>query len=325
LIKTIVFGGGITINDFPTNSATVIGHANAAGAEAVGASFYLDTPAFGTAPPVLESFSSAGGITTLFDSNGDPLAVPEVRLKPEIVAVDGVNTTFFFNDSHGNDGVPDFFGTSAAAPHAAAVAALLLQFDPSLAPDDVYSALEATALDMGSPGVDFDSGYGLIQADAAQASLDDDGDGLPDNLELSVGTDPLLADTDGDGLTDLQELAWDGDATSYNPALDLNPLSVDTDADGFKDGMEVAAEHDPLNGADSPLWGDIDDNGIVDAADVLQATRAVIGFTSLTDAEKARGNVAPLVAGQPQSTFDDEFGLPDLLLISRKALGTVAF
>jgi len=61
--------------------------------------------------------------------------------------------------------------------------------------------------------------------------------------------------------------------------------------------------------------------GIVDAADVLQATRAVIGFTSLTDAEKARGNVVPLVAGQPQSTFDDEFGLPDPAVNKQKGIG----
>jgi hypothetical protein len=40
---------------------------------------------------------------------------------------------------------------------------------------------------------------------------------------------------------------------------------------------------------------------------------------------KARGNVAPLVNGQPQSTFDDDFGPADLLLIGRKALGQVSF
>jgi hypothetical protein len=325
LLKTVVFGSGVVINDFPTNSASSFGHANAAGAEAVGASFFLNTPEFGTAPPVLESFSSAGGTPILFDTNGDPLSAPEVRVKPEIVAADGVNTTFFFSDSHGGDGVPDFFGTSAAAPHAAAVAALLLEFDAALLPDGVYAALESSALDMGVAGVDFDSGHGLLQADAALATLDDDGDGLPDSLELAIGTDPMNPDSDGDGLTDLEELAWDGDASGYNPVLDLNPLAVDTDNDGFPDGMEVTAEHDPLDPADSPVWGDINDSGSVDTVDVLLGYRAVQGLITLTDAQKALGNVAPLVGGQPQSFFDDDFNVADLLLIQQKALGIRTF
>lgn len=325
LVKTLLFGSGISINDFPTHSATLTGHANAAGAAAVGASFYLETPEYGTAPPALEPFSSSGGTPILFDTSGSPLAAPELRAKPDMVAIDGVNTTFFFSDSHGADGIPDFFGTSAAAPHAAAVAALLKQFDSGLAPADVYAALRSTALDMLAPGIDFDSGAGLIQADAALASLDGDGDGLPTSLELAIGTDPLLADSDGDGLSDYQEVAWDGDASGYVPGLDLNPLATDTDADGFGDGVEVAAEHDPLDGADAPVWGDINDDGTVDTRDVLRASRAVLGMTTLTAAEQARGNVAPLIGGQPQSQPDDPFTLADLLLIQGKALGAVSF
>ena len=147
--------------------------------------------------------------------------------------------------------------------------ALLREFDPGLDPEGVYAALEETALDMQAPGADFDSGYGLIQADAALASLDDDGDGLPDHLELAIGTDPLLVDTDGDGLSDFEEVAWDGNASAYSPGLDLDPLAVDTDLDGFGDGMEVAAEHNPLDGTDSPVWGDINDDGSVNIADPI--------------------------------------------------------
>lgn len=53
-------------------------------------------------------------------------------------------------------------GTSAAAPHAAAVAAIVLQNDPSLTPPEIYAILESSADDMGSLGFDFASGYGLI-------------------------------------------------------------------------------------------------------------------------------------------------------------------
>jgi hypothetical protein len=171
LMKYILFGNG-TINEYDTASGTVFGHGNAAGAEAVGAAFYQQTPEFGQNPPLLEPFSSAGRTPILFDRAGNRLTSPEIRLKPEIVAPHGTNTTFLFTgfDIEG-DGFPNFFGTSAAAPHAAAVAALMLDAAPGTSPAEIYDILERTALDMGDPGFDFDSGFGLIQADRAVASV----------------------------------------------------------------------------------------------------------------------------------------------------------
>ncbi len=144
------------------------GHANAAGAVATGAASVAQTPAFGVNPPVLESFSSAGPTRILFDTDGARLATPIIRQKPEIVAPDGGNTTFFSSaTSVDADFFPNFFGTSAAAPHAAGVAALLLEQRRTLAPFSIYSVLQGTAINMGPAGFDFDSGFGLIQADAA--------------------------------------------------------------------------------------------------------------------------------------------------------------
>jgi Subtilase family len=170
-IKYVRFGGGdVTIDEFDTRSSTLYGHANAAGAAAVGAAFYGVTPAFGVSPPLLEPFSSAGPTPILFDTAGNRLALPRIRLKPEIVAPDGTNTTFFGGDAE-PDGFPNFFGTSAAAPHAAAVAALMLQAVPTTTPATAYLLLEGSAVDMGALGIDFDSGFGLIQADRALATL----------------------------------------------------------------------------------------------------------------------------------------------------------
>jgi len=170
LIKYVYFGSAL-INEFDTQSSTIFGHANAVGAEAVGAARYSNTPAFSVSPPVLESFSSAGGTPILFDLAGNRLATPDLRSqKPEIVAPDGVDTTFFGSDTDGT-GFPNFFGTSAAAPHAAGVAALLLQAKPSLMPTQVYQRLENTAIDMGAVAFDNDSGFGLIQTDAALEAL----------------------------------------------------------------------------------------------------------------------------------------------------------
>lgn len=167
-LKLVVFGSNnVSVNEFLTNSSTIVGHANAAGATAVGAAFYGDTPEFGQAPPLLEPYSSAGGTPILFDTSGDPLGFPVVREKPDITAVDGVSNTFFGSPDVNGDGFPDFFGTSAAAPHAAAVAALVLEANPALSPANVNALLRTTAIDMDAGGFDFESGYGLIQADAA--------------------------------------------------------------------------------------------------------------------------------------------------------------
>src|SRR5678815_523026 len=146
-----------------SNSGTIYGHTNAAAAEAVGAAVYFNTPAFGVSPPALDSFSSSGGTPILFDTAGNRLNNAEIGSKPEIVAPDGGDTTFFGTDTDSN-GFPNFFGTSAAAPHAAGVAALLLQSKPGSTPIQIYAALENTAIDMGGSGFDYDSGFGLIQA-----------------------------------------------------------------------------------------------------------------------------------------------------------------
>ena len=170
LMKYINFGSA-TPNEYDTNSSTLFGHANAQGAEAVGAAAYFNTPEFGQNPPLLNDFSSSGGTPILFDTAGNRLASPEIREKPEIVATDGTNTTFLGQDiPQDADSFPNFFGTPAAAAHAAAVAALMLEAAPGARPNTIYSILENTAIDMRTPGFDFDSGYGLIQADRAVAA-----------------------------------------------------------------------------------------------------------------------------------------------------------
>jgi hypothetical protein len=173
LMKYVHFGHA-AIEEYATDSGTIYGHANAAGAEAVGAAFYGDTPEFGVSPALLEYYSSAGGTPILFDSAGNRLSASELREKPQIVAPDGGNTTFFYADSSADeDDWPNFFGTSAAAPHAAGVAALMRQAVPAAPPEVIYSSIETTALDMGSAGFDFESGHGLVQADAAVAAVSD--------------------------------------------------------------------------------------------------------------------------------------------------------
>jgi PKD repeat protein len=145
--------------EWQTNSGTIVGHAAAAAAIAVAAVRYDN-------PRAAESFTSRGMPTFLFATDGTALGTPEVRQKPNLAAIDGVNTSSFgtsANDYEG-DGFPNFFGTSAAAPHAAAVAALLRQSEPGLTPAQVYARLTSTARLIGTTTADPLTGAGLVDA-----------------------------------------------------------------------------------------------------------------------------------------------------------------
>ncbi|WP_127504269.1 S8 family serine peptidase [Actinoplanes solisilvae] len=67
----------------------------------------------------------------------------------------------------GKTGYASMNGTSMATPHVAAVAALLKAYQTALTPDQVQSALERSAVDLGAKGRDNDFGYGRIDAVAA--------------------------------------------------------------------------------------------------------------------------------------------------------------
>jgi hypothetical protein len=98
------------------------GHTMAAGASSVAAydpfRSYLPEP-----------YTSPGGrLPIYFDSSGDRFRKPQIRQVPAMASSDRGNTTFFAaDDLRDPDTQPNFGGTSASAPHAAAIAALVLQ------------------------------------------------------------------------------------------------------------------------------------------------------------------------------------------------------
>ena len=108
-------------------------------------------PGVFTAAQLPERFTSDGPRRMFFPA-------PVTRAKPDITAADGVNTSV--------TGFKPFFGTSAAAPHAAAIAGLVLSGNPGASYADLKDAFDATALDLAPAGFDSRTGAGLLRADS---------------------------------------------------------------------------------------------------------------------------------------------------------------
>jgi serine/threonine protein kinase len=122
---------------------------------------------------------------------------------------------------------------------------------------------ELALLAAGTLTREFEEGQAANRATAdaatAEALGDDDGDGLSNSRELTLGTQPDNADTDGDGLNDGQEVnqygtnpnQQDSDGDTLSDGAEVNeygtsPTNPDTDGDGKPDGVEVGEGSDPL-------------------------------------------------------------------------------
>jgi hypothetical protein len=172
-LKTILIegGGSVAPNEYVASAGgdvvgpTVFGHNGTAAAVTAAAVPY-------NASDQIESFSSRGPVTQYFGpvpgtTAAPPLATPLVIAKPDLAATDGGQDTFFGSF----DGLNwRFYGTSAAAPHAAAVAALMMQHAPSATAAQVAAALKSTASPVGAFPASA-AGAGLISAVAAGNAL----------------------------------------------------------------------------------------------------------------------------------------------------------
>lgn len=90
------------------------------------------------------------------------------------------------------------------------------------------------------------------EEEVVKQNVDTDNDGLTDEKEAQLGTDPMDPDTDGDGLQDGEEME----------AYDTDPLDPDTDGDGLTDGQEINAYNT------DPTDNDSDDDGLSDGAEI---------------------------------------------------------
>jgi hypothetical protein len=186
---------------------SIFGHPTARGANAVAA-----YDPFRPAMP--EPFTSVGGdLPILFDSKGNRFAQPDIRRKPEVAATDGGNTTFFVSDAtEDKDNLPNFFGTSAAAPHAAAISALVLQArggPGSVSPARMRAILQGAAFphDLDPSHSESSSGGLTITANGEQG---DERRGNPTLETVGSMTDPRFFRVEYSGPGSIVSLTFDG-------------------------------------------------------------------------------------------------------------------
>lgn len=121
----------------------------------------------------VEEFSSDGPRRVFFSPDGSPITPGDftssgglLLQKPDIAAADGVSTTFSppskFNP---------FLGTSAAAPQAAAIAALLLSCAPRTTAAQIRAVLERTAIPIEGASPNVTAGHGIVMANAAAQAI----------------------------------------------------------------------------------------------------------------------------------------------------------
>lgn len=154
-----------------TTGAT-LGHNAGANTVSMAATFWnsarTGTRAFTGAANPIETFSSDGPRKIFYRPDGTPITPGNLLFatnggqtlqKPDLTAADGVTTrTPLFNP---------FYGTSAAAPHAAGIAALVRSARPDYTVVQTKAAMTATALDNMAAGPDRDGGYGITMANPA--------------------------------------------------------------------------------------------------------------------------------------------------------------
>ena len=163
----------------------------------------------------------------------------------------------------------------------------------------------------------------LVTITITPGDVDTDGDGLPDNYEIEIGTDPNNPDTDADDLNDGEEVLKQA-TDPLNPDTDsdelkdgeevlrqkTNPHVPDTDGDGLSDGKEVI-EHNT-----DPLKPDSDDDGLKDGDEIQRGTDP---NNSDTDADELKDGEEVAINTNPLNPDTDNDRMTDGVEVQRAA------
>ena len=164
---------------------------------------------------------------------------------------------------------------------------------------------------------DFENGTGLF-TDLFIPGHGTDIDALTINFDITKSIEFSLTANVHSGGVNVTLFMVDPLTPTQTATVDLNRSTYEIESGSRRGGF--------VSGVIAPfIWGDINDDGDVNIADVLLATQSVLGAT-LSDDQLTRGNVAPLINGLPQPVNSLEaLDAADLLLITQKALGTKVF
>jgi hypothetical protein len=137
----------------------------------------------------------------------------------------------------------------------------------SLSADGSRVAFQSAATNLDP--ADTDDVTDVYVKDLATAA-DNDDDGLPDQVEALLGTDPGVVDTDGDGIDDFVETAGGSPVDTDGDGI-IDALDADSDGDGIPDANEGAGDTD---GDGAPDYRDLDsdDDGLPDALEGASGT-----------------------------------------------------
>jgi hypothetical protein len=218
---------------------------------------------------------------------GDGLTKPDVSA-PGV----GVNSTVIGGGYSGDS----WSGTSMSCPHAAGLAALMLEKNPSLSPAGIDSLMQLNSVDRGIVGKDNDYGAGRIDAYATVMAT-------PLTQYADLHYTRIIPDPSGDGVLDP-----DGESTL---AFELRNASTMLDAVGVTGSLAVVANpyvtvsDASATFSDVPMNGGIGDN-LGDTFGLTVAAGAPQGyeFTMMLTVSTATGF---------ERTFDTTWyvGLPD--------------
>ncbi len=197
----------------------------------------------------VELFTSDGPRRIFFNADGSPITPGDfsstggtVRNKPDITGADGVSTTL-----PPGSGLNPFFGTSAAAPSAASVAALVKSANPALTQTEIRNALTSRAIDIMAPGYDRDSGSGIVMAWEAIDSLGITGTANPQVGTVTAAENPgngngVIEAGEGGLLTiQLKNTSGTVDATGISAALTTSTPGVTITQPGTSAYPDLAA------------------------------------------------------------------------------------
>ncbi|MCX5653636.1 MAG: S8 family serine peptidase [Planctomycetota bacterium] len=177
-LEFYVYGPALLSPVYVTPGDSIYGHAAVESVITVGAIDASDEDGLSD----VESYSSQGH-TTIYTNFSTQAWTTRDSL--DVCGVDGVQTKIGQLGHFSNP----FYGTSAAAPHIAGIAALLLQIDPTLTPAEIQDLITGNAADIGASGYDDVSGYGRADALATVTAA-------ATAVDLKAASDTGLSSTD---------------------------------------------------------------------------------------------------------------------------------